>query len=324
MSPENRSRKCVQKPQPENVSCTSLPERDICVVDAGNHCLPRTSHFITVNSSLPRPSLLAPPGSHQSLTQMPLKPPETNEKISPNTVEKCPREKISDNTAQIFRLRLASFVTEMPKNGEDNGQNCRRSTSSKMLPLLWPASPLFFLSILLPKCIITFQKIATSLLPHSGPSMTHLSAGLPFVGTHLSIETSVSVPPWPAHHWCMVSPRKETVDFTLQVRSPPAPVGQSGCSGAGGGEGRFLGGALSTLLLCLLAPPAPPPDHPAYTSLLCCCCSGIWVESSRTAAAAAAAAAAAVSPPVQAELSALRCSPKPAWGALRPFQMVSH
>ena len=227
-----------------------------------------------------------------------------------------------DKTAQIFLLRLASFVREMPKNGEDNGQNCRRSRLSKILPLLSPASPFVF-SIRLHKCVITIKKFATSLSPHSGPNMTHLSAGLRFVGTHLSIETSLSVPPWPAHHWCMVSPRKETVDFTLQVRSPPAPVGQSGSSGAGGGEGRFLGGALSTtLLLCclLLAPPAPPSDHPAYTSslLCCCCCSGIWVESSRTAAAAA------VSPPVQAELSALCCSPTLASGALRPFQMVSH
>ena len=191
---------------------------------------------------------------------------------------------------QIFLLRLASFVREMPKNGEDNGQNCRRSRLSKILPLLSPASPFVF-SIRLHKCVFTIKKFATSLSPHSGPNMTHLSAGLRFVGTHLSIETSLSVPPWPAHHWCMVSPRKETVDFTLQVRSPPAPVGQSGSSGgAGGGEGRFLGGALSTTLLlcCLLAPPAPPSDHPAYTSSLllllllwylggkqpnrCCCC----------------------------------------------------
>ena len=100
--------------------------------------------------------------------------------------------------------------------------------------------------------------------------MTHLSAGLRFVGTHLSIETSVSVPPSsPTHHWCMVSPGKETVDFTrLQVRSPPAPVGQSGCSGAGGGEGRFLGGALSSALLCL-APPAPPPLTTLPTPAAC-------------------------------------------------------
>ena len=135
-----------------------------------------------------------------------------------------------DKTAQIFLLRLASFVREMPKNGEDNGQNCRRSRLSKILPLLSPASPFVF-SIRLHKCVITIKKFATSLSPHSGPNMTHLSAGLRFVGTHLSIETSLSVPPWPAHHWCMVSPRKETVDFTR-----PSPL-----TASTGGTKRVLG-----------------------------------------------------------------------------------
>ena len=81
--------------------------------------------------------------------------------------------------------------------------------------------------------------------PNSGRNMTHLSAGMRFAGTHLSIETSVSVlPSSPTHHhWCMVSPGKETgVDNSLQVRSPGAPVGQSGS--AREREGRFLGGAL--------------------------------------------------------------------------------
>ena len=141
-----------------------LPERDICVVDAGNHCLPRTSHFITVNSSLPLPLPVPPPGSHRSLTQMPPKPPETNEKISPNTVEKCPRENISDKTAQIFLLCLVSFVTEMPENGEDNGQNCRRSRLSKMLPLLSPAPPFVKVPILLHKCVITICKSLSPLI----------------------------------------------------------------------------------------------------------------------------------------------------------------
>ena len=207
--------------------------------------------------------LVLPPGSHRSLTQMPPKPPETNEKISPNTVEKCPRENISDKTAQIFLLRLVSFVTEMPKNGEHDGQNCRRSRLGKMLPLLSPASPFVKSKFFSTNVSSLSAKFATSLPPHSGRDMTHLSAGLRFFsGTHLSIETGVSVPPWPAHHWSMVSPRKETVDFTLrEVRSPPAPVGQSESQLGRSREGRFLGGAP---LLCLLL--APPPDHPAYTT----------------------------------------------------------
>ena len=228
--------------------------------------------------------LVLPPGSHRSLTQMPPKPPETNEKISPNTVEKCPRDNISDKTAQIFLLRLVSFVTEMPKNGEHDGQNCRRSRLGKMLPLLSPASP-FVKSQFFSTNVSSLS--ATSLPPHSGRDMTHLSAGLRFFsGTHLSIETGVSVPPWPAHHWSMVSPRKETVDFTLrEVRSPPAPVGQSGSQLGRSREGRFLGGAPLLSSACcwrrLLTTLPTPPSRlllllwylgGKQQSRCCCCC----------------------------------------------------
>ena len=88
---------------------------------------------------------------------------------------------------------------------------------------------------------------------HSGQKMTHLSAGLRFFsGTHLSIETSVSVPPWPAHHCCMLSPRKETVQDVHPPRS--SAHRQHRWDKAGGSqlersrEGRFLGGAPSPLL----------------------------------------------------------------------------
>ena len=79
---------------------------------------------------------------------------------------------------------------------------------------------------------------------HSGQNMTHLSAGLRFFsGTHLSIETSVSVPPWPAHHCCMLSPRKETVqDFTLQEAPLTASTGGTkrvGASSGGAERGVF-------------------------------------------------------------------------------------
>ena len=124
-----------------------------------------------------------------------------------NVPEKISRTKL---------LRLASFVTEMPKNGEHDGQNCRRSRLGKMLPLLSPASPFVKSQFFSTNVSSLSAKFATSLPPHSGRDMTHLSAGLRFFsGTHFSIETGVSVPPWPAHHWSMVSPRKETVDFTL-------------------------------------------------------------------------------------------------------------
>ena len=80
-----------------------LPERDICVVDAGNHCLPRTSHSISCQLVTSPNLLAATAGSHRSLTQMPPKPPQTNEKISPNTVEKCPSRKyLGQNCANIF------------------------------------------------------------------------------------------------------------------------------------------------------------------------------------------------------------------------------
>ena len=292
-----------------------LPERDICVVDAGNHCLPRTSHSISCQLVTSPNLLAATAGSHRSLTQMPPKPPETNEKISPNTVQKCPSRKyLGQNCANIFcsvwnlwSERNAKDWTTV-KLGSDWAK-CYRSS--------------FVFPILLHKCVVTIGKFATSLSPPFCRNMTHLSAGLRFVGTHLSIETSVSVPPSsPTHHWSMVSPGKETVDLTrLQVRSPPAPVGQSGCSG-GGEWGAFSGRCP------LLRSPLPgaacasSSDHqPAYTSsLLCCCCSGIWVESSR-------AAAAAVSPPVQPEscqLSAAHRVPPRAPYALSRGSKWSH
>ena len=157
-----------------------------------------------------------------------------------------------------------------------------------MLPLLSPASPFVKSQFFSTNVSSLSAKFATSLPPHSGRDMTHLSAGLRFFsGTHLSIETGVSVPPWPAHHWSMVSPRKETVDFTLrEVRSPPAPVGQSESQLGRSREGRFLGGAPLLSSACcwrrlLTTLPTPPSSRlllllwylgGKQQSRCCCCC----------------------------------------------------
>ena len=105
MSPENRSRKCVQKPEPENVSCTSLPERDICVVDAGNHCLPRTSHFITVNSSLATSASLPCQCYHQVPTDPSLKCHQNHQK----QMRKYLRIQLRNVPETISRTKLRKY-----------------------------------------------------------------------------------------------------------------------------------------------------------------------------------------------------------------------
>ena len=147
------------------------------------------------------------------------------------SVEKISRAKLG----KYFLLPLKSFVKDWRGKSHQFEQN-----------VIARSCPFVFVPILLHKYVITIRKFAASLSALFCQNMTHLSAGMRFVGTHLSIETtSVSLlSSSPTHHWCMVSPGKETVDLPrLQVRSPPPPVGQSGCSG--GGEGRFLGGASS-------------------------------------------------------------------------------
>ena len=81
-------------------------ERDICI-RCGRRaviivCLAPPSSLVSTRHYLPS----APPNSHRSLTQMPPKPPKTNEKISLVAIEKYSRENISDKTAQIFLLSL--------------------------------------------------------------------------------------------------------------------------------------------------------------------------------------------------------------------------
>ena len=84
-------------------------ERDICI-RCGRRvviivCLAPPSSLVSTRHYLPS----APPNSHRSLTQMPPKPPRTNEKISLVAIEKYSRENISDKTAQIFLLSLREW-----------------------------------------------------------------------------------------------------------------------------------------------------------------------------------------------------------------------
>ena len=109
-----------QNVSPWNVSFTpSAPERDICVVDAGNHCLPRTSRFISVNSSLD--SLLAttakfPPIPHWNATKT---TKNKWENIAGSNWEIFQRKYLGQNGANI------SFVTQAIKiAGGANSAKC--------------------------------------------------------------------------------------------------------------------------------------------------------------------------------------------------------
>ena len=90
-------------------------ERDICI-RCGRPaviivCLAPPSSLVSTRHYLPS----APPNSHRSLTQMPPKPPKTNEKISLVAIEKYSRENISDKTAQIFLLSLREWRARRSK-----------------------------------------------------------------------------------------------------------------------------------------------------------------------------------------------------------------
>ena len=90
-------------------------ERDICI-RCGRRaviivCLAPPSSLVSTRHYLPS----APPNSHRSLTQMPPKPPKTNEKISLVAIEKYSRENISDKTAQIFLLSLREWRARRSK-----------------------------------------------------------------------------------------------------------------------------------------------------------------------------------------------------------------
>ena len=182
---------------------------------------------LAVNSSLPRTSLLPPPVPTDPSLKCHQNHQKQMRKYLRTLFRNVRRENISDKTAQIFSAPFGIFgLREMPKTGRrSNLDQIEQNVIAAHLSSQFFSTNVSSLS----------ENLPLHYHPHSGRNMTHLSAGLRFVGTHLSIETSVSVPPSsPTHHWSMVSPGKETVDLTrLQVRSPPAPVGQSGCSGGG-------------------------------------------------------------------------------------------
>ena len=165
-------------------------ERDICI-RCGRRvviivCLAPPSSLVSTRHYLPS----APPNSHRSLTQMPPKPPKTNEKIWLVAIEKYSRENISDKTAQIFLLSLREWRARRSKLPAEQAQ---QNVATVLL------SPLNHLSSR-GLCPITINRDVTPL--SQGPHITHLlSEELRFVvGTHLSIETSWPLP-LPAHHW---------------------------------------------------------------------------------------------------------------------------
>ena len=90
-------------------------ERDISIRCGGRVviivCLAPPSSLVSTRHYLPS----APPNSHRSLTQMPPKPPKTNEKILLVAIEKYSRENISDKTAQIFLLSLREWRARRSK-----------------------------------------------------------------------------------------------------------------------------------------------------------------------------------------------------------------
>ena len=171
-------------------------ERDICI-RCGRQaviivCLAPPSSLVSTRHYLPS----APPNSHRSLTQMPPKPPKTNEKISLVAIEKYSRENISDKKAQIFLLSLREWRARRSKlPAEQIQQNVATVIASQ---------PFVFSRIVphhyQPRCHATIT---------GASHKTHLlSEELRFVvGTHFSIETSWP-PALPAHHWItMVSLR---------------------------------------------------------------------------------------------------------------------
>ena len=102
------------------------------MVDVGNHCLPRSSHFITVNSSLPRTSELPPPVPTDPSLKCHQDHQKQMRKYLRMLLRNVRRENISDNSAQISFCSVWNLVVrEMPKNGEHDGQI--RIRLSKML-----------------------------------------------------------------------------------------------------------------------------------------------------------------------------------------------
>ena len=100
------AKKTIPKMSPEACLVRNpLPERDICVVDAGNHCLPRTSHFITVNSSLPLPLPLPCLYHHQVPTDPSLKCHQNHQK----QMRKYLRIQLRNVPEKISRTKLRKY-----------------------------------------------------------------------------------------------------------------------------------------------------------------------------------------------------------------------
>ena len=201
-------------------------ERDICI-RCGRRvviivCLAPPSSLVSTRHYLPS----APPNSHRSLTQMPPKPPKTNEKISLVAIEKYSRENISDKTAQIFLLSLRR--SKLP--AEQIQQNVTTVIASQ---------PFVFSRIVphhyQPRCHATITGAS-----HNSPIIGRAA----FRGGHPFEHRDVLAPglacPSLDHHGLSLQ-GKEPISIVVQrLCSPAPPVGQSGGKAE---RGRFLGGA---------------------------------------------------------------------------------
>ena len=203
-------------------------ERDICI-RCGRRaviivCLAPPSSLVSTRHYLPS----ALPNSHRSLTQMPPKPPKTNEKISLVAIEKYSRENISDKTAQIFLLSLRR--SKLP------AEQIQQNVATVLL------SPLNHLSSrglcphhYQPRCHATITGAS-----HNSPIIGRAA----FRGGHPFEHRDVLAPglacPSLDHHGLSLQ-GKEPISIVVQrLCSPAPPVGQSGGKAE---RGRFLGGA---------------------------------------------------------------------------------
>ena len=190
-------------------------------------CLAPPSSLVSTRHYLPS----APPNSHRSLTQMPPKPPKTNEKISLVAIEKYSRENISDKTAQIFLLSLREWRARRSKlPAEQIQQNVATVIASQ---------PFVFSRIgprhYQPRCHATITGASHINSPIIGRAA--FRGGHPF--EHRDVLAPGLACPSLDHHG--LSAGKEPISIVVQrLCSPAPPVGQSGGKAE---RGRFLGGA---------------------------------------------------------------------------------
>ena len=194
-------------------------ERDICI-RCGRRaviivCLAPPSSLVSTRHYLPS----APPNSHRSLTQMPPKPPKTNEKISLVAIEKYSRENISDKTAKIFFLLLREWRARRSKlPAEQIQQNVATVIASQ---------PFVFSRIVphhyQPRCHATITGASHINSPIIGRAA--FCGGHPF--EHRDVLAPGLACPSLDHHG--LSAGKEPISIVVQrLCSPAPPVGQSG------------------------------------------------------------------------------------------------